>query len=97
MIVDPNKEKLHSFVAMTNIYLPDAIASLKCLIKAQTFEEARDRAQEAHAVLECLLKLSQETAFDLTSLYQPIKQAQALRAASAGKTLLLSQPPDQNS
>ncbi len=77
-IVGPNMEKLHSFVAIVNIYLPDAIATLKCLMEAQTFEEALNRAQEAHAVLESLLKLSQETAFDLKSLSQPIKQAPAL-------------------
>jgi hypothetical protein len=73
-------ETINSFVAIRSIYLPDAIASLKCAMEAHTLEEACSRAQEAHAVLDSLLKLSQEAAFELNALYRPPNQTQEAEA-----------------
>jgi hypothetical protein len=67
-------ETINSFVATSTLYLPDAIATLKCAMEARTLEEARDRAQEAHAVLQSLLKLTQEAAFELKALHRPANQ-----------------------
>ena len=73
-------EALHSFVAISSIYLPDAIATLQCSMDAQTLEEACNRAQEAHAVLKTLLKLSEEAALELKTLHRPTSQTQEAEA-----------------
>jgi len=81
-------ETIDNFVAISAIYLPDAIATLKCAMEAQTREEACNRAQEAHALLKSLLKLSQEAALELKALYRPTNPTQEAEAVL--KCLLLT-------
>ncbi len=73
-------EAVDSFVALSTIYLPDAIATLNYAAKAQTLEAACDRVQEANAVLDCLLRLSQEAASELKALSRPSGEMQEAEA-----------------
>jgi hypothetical protein len=73
-------ETTNNFVAISGIYLPDAIATLKRAMEAHTCEEACNRAQEARAVLQSLLKLSKEAAFELKALYRPPNETQEAEA-----------------
>lgn len=61
----PLWEVLDNYVACSNIYLPDAIATLRHGVGALTREEACDRIEEAVTILACLLKLSQGAACEL--------------------------------
>jgi hypothetical protein len=54
-----------NFVALSGIYLPDAITTLEHGMRAETVDDARDRAKEACAILECLLALSRTAAAEL--------------------------------
>jgi hypothetical protein len=73
-------EALNSFVAISSIYLPDAVCALKCATEAQTLEVARDRILEATTVITCLLKLSQEAALELKAMHRPISHTQEAEA-----------------
>jgi hypothetical protein len=73
-------EVFNSYVAFSNVYLPDAITTLKYGAEAQTLEDARDRIQEAATILACLLKLSQEAALELKASNRPVSQTQEAEA-----------------
>jgi hypothetical protein len=73
-------EAFNGFVALSMIYLPDAITTLKSAAAAQTLEEARDRVQEADAVLNGLLKLSRQVSSELKAPYRPASLTQEAEA-----------------
>ena len=73
-------EVFNNYIAFSNVYLPDAITTLKYGTGAQTLEEARDRIQEAATILTCLLKLSREAALELKALNRPVGQTQEAEA-----------------
>ncbi len=85
-------ETINNFVAMSTIYLSDAIATLKCAMEAQTREEACNRALEAHAVLKSLLTLSREAACQLKALDQQVRPANQTQEAEAVLKCLLLTP-----
>jgi hypothetical protein len=73
-------ETVNNFVAISTIYLPDAIATLKCAMEARTLEQACDRAQEAHAVLESLMRLSEQASIEMKTLFRPASQTKEAEA-----------------